>query len=176
MVLFISNPSRQNVEFYYRTRITNDGSGSGPLIKSIPSGTQVEIGHGWTHEETAYVIRQIESQGGCSAAETHGRLGSRVTGLVYREDHPIDEDEILAGNASLEKAGEERSVREATRGALAFDRAANKNKGRQATRIARTTEVEVIEELPPHTHRTGDEVAFKLTVDPDGRADIKLPV
>jgi hypothetical protein len=174
MVLYVSNPSRQMVVFYYRTKITNDNSG--PAVREIPSGAQIELGHGWSRDEIEYVIEQIERTGGISAAEAHGRLGARVTGLVYREDHPVDEDEITAANASLEKAGEERSVKQATRGALAFDRAANTSKGRTKERLARVTQVEVIEELEPHRHKTGDEVSFKMTVDPDGRSDIDLPV
>ncbi len=173
MVLYVSNPSRQTVLFYFRTKVTNDASG--PSVVEIPSGRQVDIGHGWSRDETDYVIRQIESGGGISAAEAHGALGGRVTGLIYRESQPVDEDEIHTAHDSVERAGEERSVAQATRGALAFDRVANQ-KGRGQRRLARTTEVEIIQELEPHQRRTGNETEFKLTVDSEGRADVKLPV
>lgn len=174
MTIFVSNPSRQAVVFYYRRTISRDTSG--PAAIDIPSGGQVELGHGWSPEETAYVISQIIRAGGANAAEAHGKMGS-FTGMLYRETNPVDVGEIVTAHESVMKHAEDRSVSNATRGALAFDRAANANKGQKTHgRLARVTEVEVIQELPPHQSRTGDEVAFKLSVDPEGRADVRLPV
>lgn len=172
MTLFVSNPSRQQVEFHFRTGITRDSSG--PIVAVIPSGGQVELGHGWTREQMDYVVKQIEMAGGGNAALAHGAMG-KFTGLLYRESHPVDEDEILTANGAVEQALAMRSVEQATRSAVAFDRIANKNQGRQKGRLAKSTTVEIEQELPPHAHRTGDEVAFSLTVDPDGRADVRVP-
>jgi hypothetical protein len=172
MSLYVSNPSRQQVEFHYRTAITKDTSG--PSVVVIPSGGQVEIGHGWTREQMAYVIQQIELGGGGDAALAHGKMG-KFTGLLYRVSNPVDEDEIVTANKSVEQDAMERSVAQATRSAVAFDRIANKNQGRQKGRLAKSTTVEIVQELEPHAHRTGDEVEFSLTVDPDGRSDVRMP-
>ena len=165
--LYISNPSRQDAIFYYRRAITNDNSGAASV--TIPQGGQVALGAGWNREEIAYVIQQILAAGGANAAEAHGRMG-KFTGLLYREDYPVAKTEILTAHEGVKAAAEDRSVSQATRGALAFDRATNKG-ARQ--RLARQTEVEVEQILPPHTTPTGDEVHFKLAVDPDGSADAR---
>ena len=167
MTLCISNPSRQQAVFYYRRAVTNDTSG--PASVTIPEGGQVEIGHGWSHEETAYVIQQIFASGGAHADEARGRLG-KFTGLLYREMRPVTVDEIVEAHESVLAAAEERSAAQATRGALAFDRQANK--GRRQ-RLARITEVEVHQELAPGEKPRGDEVHFKMTVDPDGSSDAR---
>jgi hypothetical protein len=177
MMLYISNPSRQTVVFYYRTKIAPRGTtdNSGPSNVTIYSGEQVAIGQRWSPEETSYVISQIERHGGANAAEAHGRMGSRFTGLLYREVHPVDVEEIITAHESVLAAAEERSVRQTTRGALAFDVAANGASGKRGShqRIAKVTEVEVKEQLPPHTKATGNEVHFKLSVDPDGSNDAR---
>lgn len=172
MTLFVSNPHRQQCEFHFRTGVTKDSSG--PSMVVIPSGGQVEIGHGWTKHQIAYVIEQIERAGGGNAALAHGRMG-RFTGLLYRESNPVDEDEIVTANKAVEEAAQQRSVEQATRSAVAFDRVANKNQGRQKGRLAKSTTVEIVQELEPHAHRTGDEVEFSLTVDPEGRSDVRVP-
>ncbi len=175
MTLYISNPSRQQTVFYYRRAVTRDNSG--PHSIPIPSGCQVAIGQRWTKEETAYVIEQILRAGGADAAEAHGKMGA-FTGLLYREGHAVDEDEIVTAHESVLKDAQDRSVKQATLGALGFDRVANTtNKGRRGQRLARVTEVEVIQELPPHQHPTGDEVHFQMTIDPEGSSDMRgLPV
>lgn len=174
MTLYVSNPSRQQVEFHFRTAITKDTSG--PHVVIIPSGAQVDIGHGWTQEQTAYVIKQIMHNGGAQAAEAHGRMG-KFTGLLYRENQPVDEDEILTAHDAVMKDANDRSVRQVTNSALAFDRVANKGGGRRGNnRLAKVTGVEISQELEPHQRRTGDEVDFSLTVDPDAPSGgIKVP-
>lgn len=167
MNLYISNPSRQEVVFYYRRAVTKDTSG--PAQVHIAAGGQAMLGAGWTRDEITYVISQIEAQGGANAAVAHGRMG-KFTGLIYREEYPVDEDEILVAHEGVKAAAEDRSVTQATRGALAFDRNANRGK---RERIAKVTEIEVIQQLPPHQKATGDEVHFKLSVDPDGSSDAR---
>lgn len=168
MTLYISNPSRQETVFYYRRAVTNDTSG--PATVHIPAGGQVEIGHGWAREETAYVVNQILRAGGADAAQAHGRMG-KFTGLLYREGHPVDEDEIVTAHEGVLEHAEERSATQAVRGALAFDRMANK--GKRGNRLARITEVEVEQDPPPHSAPTGNEVHFKMTVDPEGSSDAR---
>lgn len=167
MTLFISNPSRQQAVFFYRRAVTKDNSGPAQVV--IPEGGQVEIGHGWTALETAYVITQILRAGGADAAEAHGHMGT-FTGLLYRENHAVDVEEILTAHEGVKAAAEERSVTNATRGALAFDRTANKG-ARQ--RLAKVTEVEVIQELAPREKPTGNEVHFKMSIDPEGSSNAR---
>lgn len=171
MSLYVSNPSKQDVVFHYRTDVTRDTSG--PFAIPIASGSQVMLGHNWTREQKDYVIRQILNQGGADAAEAHGRMG-KFTGLLYRDNHPVSVDEIQTAHEEVVHDAEDRSVKAATRSALAFDKSANA-RGR-GQRLARVTEVEILEEKAPHDRRTGDETSFKLTVDPDGRTDVKMPV
>lgn len=170
-MIYVSNPSTQEVVFYYRRAITKDASG--PSAVNIPRGGQVELTRGmrWTSEERSYVIGQIVRNGGANAAEAHGRMGSRFTGLLYREEHPVDEDEIVTAYESVKAAAEERSVERATRGALAFDRTANR--GQKRDRLAKVTSVEVRQELAPHQKPTGDEVHFEMSVDPEGSSDAR---
>lgn len=171
MTLFVSNPSRQQVEFHYRTAITKDTSS--PQVAIIPYGCQVEIGWGWTPEQQAYVIEQIERAGGAAADVAKGI--EKFTGLLYREARPVSVEEIEIANEKVEEDAQDRSIAQAMRGVAAFDRVANQNQGKQKGRLARSTTVEVIQEMAPHEHRTGKEVEFSLTVDPEGRSDIRVP-
>jgi hypothetical protein len=176
MTLFISNPSKQQVEFHFRRAVTRDTSG--PQCVVIQSGCQVPVGHGWPREEIAYIIQQLENQGGANAAVAHGRMG-KFTGLLYRDDQPVDEDEIVTAHDAIVTDQEERSVQQTTRSALAFDRSANRNNknGRGGKdRLARVTQVEVIQELEPHQRLTGEEIRFSLSVDPDAHADAKISI
>ncbi len=168
MTLYISNPSRQDVVFYYRRAKTNDNSG--PAHVTIRSGGQVMLGAGWSFEETAYVIEQIMAAGGEHAAVAHGHM-DKFTGLLYRELFPVDKDEILTAHESVKAAAEERSVAQVTRGAMAFDRTINN--GRRGARESKTTEVEIHQLPVPHQKPTGDEVHFKMAVDPDGSSDVR---
>lgn len=168
MSLFISNPSRQDAVFYYRRAITNDSSG--PAQITIPRGGQVELGHNWTRAELDYVVNQIESQGGLNASAAHGSMPT-FTGLLYRESKPVSVDEIVAAHEGTKAAAEKRSAENAVRGALAFDRKANE--GKRGMRAARVTEVEVIQDPPPHSAPTGDEIHFGMSVDPQGQSSAR---
>ena len=167
MTLFVSNPSGQHVLFLYRDPRNN-------LLARIDlqSGHQAEIGKAWSAAETALVVEQLERFGARDAAESHGTMG-RFTGLLYRDMAPVTTDEIEMAHAALVGTLEERSAAEATRSALAFDRAVNG--GTRGQRRARTTQVEVLEQLEPNARPTGREIAFGLTVDPEGSRDMKLP-
>ena len=152
--------------FHYRDPVNN------LLARAeISSGRQVMVGKRWTAAQKANVIEQIERFGGRDAAEAHGQMG-RFLGLLYRDMAPVSSEEIEMGHAAMVATQEQRSAAEATRAALAFDRAAN---GAARTRRARTTQVEVLEQVAPNVRPTGNEAAFSLTVDPDARGDARLP-
>lgn len=168
MALHLANPSRQNHIFPYREPVNN-------LLAYVDlrSGAQAVIGHGWTAEQTAKVVRQVEQHGGRDAAETHGKMG-RFSGLLYRDIGEISEDEIRMGNDAEEQTRDERSATQATRAALGFDRSVRSKRKERPS--ARTTEVVVQQEVARGERAKGNEIAFGLTVDPEGRNDVKLPV
>lgn len=169
MSLFVSNPTTQHFELMLREPRNNK-----LLRVAIPSGRQTQIGHDWSAEEKAKVIRQLEKFGARDAAESYGKL-SKFLGLLYRDAAAVSEEEIRQGHAAVVTAQEERSVEAATTGALAFDRAVNNpdpSKPRRERR-ARVTAVEVEEAPAPGSRPTGDEVRMSVTVDPEGRSDPK---
>ena len=171
MTLFLSNPTKQSVTFYYRTDFTHEKGGA-PQFVEIAPGTQQPLGQSWTKEQMGRVMEQLHRLGARDAAEAHGEL-EKFTGLLYRHEFPVDSDEIRMAHDKVVDMQQARSATEATRAALGFDRAANAQ-GR-GTRLAKTTGVEVLQEVGPRERPTGEEVAFSLTVDPEGRSDIKLP-
>jgi len=167
MTIFISNPTTQNWHFHFRMPTNNLLS-----MIEIPHGQQREIGHGWSPEQTEMLVKQLQKMGGREADDTYGHMG-KFMGLLYRVDNQVEEDEIVTANVAVNDTAGERSVAQATKGALAFDRAANSRlRGRRA---ARATEVQVEQLLAPGARPTGNEVNFGLGVDPDGRADANLP-
>lgn len=175
-MLCISNTTKHHLQFPYRLEKVRKGEPySHPLQLVIPSGQQVDVGHRWTAEQRAYVIEQLERYGARDAAESYGQMG-QFHGLLYRESAPVSEDEIRLGHEAVVDTQEKRAVREAVRGALAFDRNSRKEVAKRRGRPAQITEVEVKQEVAPNSRPTGNEVAFSLSVDPDGRTDVKLPV
>ena len=171
MTLYLSNPTKQTVVFYFRTDFTHEKGGA-PQFVEIASGKQQELGQSWSREQMGRVMEQLHRFGARDAAESHGEL-EKFNGLLYRHDFPVDGNEIQMAHDKVVDMQQARSATEATRAALGFDRAANE-KGRGA-RLARTTTVEVEQLINPRDRPTGDEVKFSLTVDPEGHSDIKLP-
>lgn len=168
MTLYLANPSLQRHHFYYREPANN-------LINvvELEPGSQTIIGEKWTAGQQARVIQQLEKFGARDAAETHAHM-SKFSGLLYRDRGVIESDEIEMGHSAETQTREERSVTAATAGALGFDRVSRKaSKVRPSAKITETT-VEQI--LPPGTRPKGNEVTFGLTVDPEGRSDVALPV
>ena len=170
MSLFISNPTKQDWTFYYRDLASAPEARLLHQLK-VPSGRQVEVGHGWARDQIAHVVAQLEAAGAHDAAEA-SRPIAKFQGLLYRVNGQIEEREIVEAHDSVVATQQARSVNEATKAALGFDRALNaQSKGRRA---ARSSTVEVIEQLGPHARATGNEVNFSLTVDPDGNQAVRL--
>ena len=164
----IANTTKQHWIFWYRDPVNDK------ILKRvhINSGAQVTIGGGWSAEQKRKVIEQLERAGARDAAEAHGKLAGRFGGLLYRDIGLVDVGEIHTGHEAVVDAQEKRSVAEAMKGVAGFDRAVN---GAKRQRVARVTEVTVKQLPAPGSRLTGDEVEFNMTVDPDGRADVRLP-
>jgi hypothetical protein len=168
MTLYVANPSTQNWKFPYREPINN-------LINvvELPSGTQSEIGHKWSAAQQAKVIEQLQRFGARDAAESHGKMG-KFNGLLFRDRGAISSSEIEMGHDAELTTREERSRAEVVKDALGFDRVARKaNRSRPA---ARETQTVVKQELAPNERPRGTEVDFDLTVSPEGRSDVTLPI
>lgn len=167
MTVYLANPSTQHVVFHYRE------PENGLLASvAISPGAQEAIGHAWDTAQAGQVIAQIERFGGRDAAESHGRMG-RFTGLLYRLDAVVSESEIKSGHAAEVDTRQRRSAAEATKAALSFDRAMNG--GKRGRRPARITQVEVEQLRAPHERPAPDDVAFSVSVDPEGGGNIELP-
>lgn len=170
----ISNPTLQNWTVHYRL-----GAPGSPELRNlmqfpVPSGGQFEIGHGWDAIQKAQFIRHLEvNYGARDAAEVHGQMRG-FSGLLYRDIGQITTTEIEQAHESETDTRQDRSVTQAVRSALAFDNASRRDT--KARPGARVTEIEVTQELPRGQRRRGNEVAFSMTVDPEGRTDVALPV
>ena len=166
-MIYLSNPTRQNWVFNYRT--------PAKLLAAteIPAGQQVEIGKGWTPEQTEGVVTQMRRAGFRETSEFNGRV-NKFLGLLFRIDTPVQSDQIYQANDVVTATQRQRSVDETVKSAAAFDR--NANRKSQSGRLARVTQTEVIQELGPHDRPTGDEVAFSMTVDADtGTSNLAMP-
>ena len=173
MALYISNNTRQHLVFNFREPV----NGKTRHVE-IKSGTQVALGDRWSPEQRRAVIDQLVFQtGAVDAAELYGKL-TGFEGFSYREDGVISEEEIRMGHEAEMQTREERAVAGATKAALGFDRAVRKREapGARANPPATETNVEVVQERARGERPRKDDVRFGLSVTPEGRGDVKLPV
>ncbi|WP_320533660.1 hypothetical protein [Robbsia andropogonis] len=167
MSIFIANCTKQNLIHFYRLPET----GRHQHVE-IASGQQKEVGKGWTEAQKRAVIDHMESVGFRAAPDAGGALSS-FSGWIYRIGRPVTEAQIVDAHDDLVESQEMRSAAEASRAALAFDRSTRDKK--TGKRSAKTTEVEVLQDIPRNERPTGQEVNFSLSVAEDGRSDVKLP-
>jgi hypothetical protein len=168
--LFVSNPSRQNVKFKYRT--TQAKRFADTLV--VPALGQVEIGHNWSSADRAMFIEQIRLHGGRSAAETRGSSLTRFYGLIYRENVPVAVDEIDTAAAAVIATKETLTKEAVLNTAAGFDRNANGHKP-QGKRKAVVTETTIQQVVPQGHYPTGNEIDFKLTIDPTVNSATPIP-
>lgn len=172
MSIFIANCTKQHLDHHYRPP---EHSGKARLIQ-IPSGQQREIAQGASSVTVEALVRHLDQMGFVEASTVNGKI-SEFSGYLYRVGRPITETNIVEGHDQLVETLEMRSAKEATRSALAFDSSTREKGGKgRGERLARTTAVEVVEDVPRGRKATGQEVNFSLSVTPDGRADAKIPV
>jgi hypothetical protein len=157
--LYVSNPSRQHVMFYYRTTQHKRS----PDVLQIASGGQIEVGQKWSDGDRVTFIEQIRRHGGRSAGEVHGSL-ARFNGLVYRENVPVGVDEIEIAAEAMIATKNTLTAEAITNTAAGFDRSANG--GGRGKRKAVVTETMITQVVPPGERPKGNELDFKLTIDP----------
>lgn len=179
MTICISNTTKQHFRFHYRLGAASRSAGyagvGGAQLLLIPSGKQIEIGNDWSEDERAYFIRQLERAGGRDAAEVHGPVDT-FHGLLFRDDHPISEDEIRLGHDAVVKTQEKVSVSEALRAAVGHAGNMDHGSKRRKQAPARRSSVSMTEEVSGQNAPTGDEVSFDIEVGPDGDPKANLPI
>ncbi|WP_186211299.1 hypothetical protein [Burkholderia gladioli] len=172
MSIFIANCTKQHLEHHFRSP---EHAGKAQVVH-IPSGQQREIAKGSSSAAIEAIVRHLDQFGFQDAARVNVKM-SEFSGYLYRVGKPVTENQIIGAHDQLVDTQEHRSAAEATRGALAFDNATREKKGAgRGRRLAKVTEVEVRQDVPPGQRPTGGEVNFSLSVTPEGRTDAKLPV
>lgn len=171
MSLSIANPTMQDWTLQYRIGAPRSPEYAVLRQVSLPRGGRVELILG--PAETAQMIEHIETHGGRPASEVRGSM-HRLTGLLYSESRQISVEEVEAAHEAETQTREDRAVAQAVRAGLGFDKTARTPT--QDRGPAQVTEVEVKQDVPRGKRRRGDEVDFSLTVTPEGRSDVKLPV
>ncbi|MDE3023793.1 MAG: hypothetical protein KGI54_18410 [Pseudomonadota bacterium] len=163
-MLYIANTTKQLQVFCFRAPETARAS-----YVEIPSGQQVAIGQDWTRNQMDAVIQHLKLYGGRESSDVNQRL-EHFTGLLYREGKAISENDIVTGHDAVVDMQEHRSAIEATRSAIAFDKANQKNR----KRLAKVTEVTVEQDVPINAKPKGDEIRFSVEVSPEGKDKVAL--
>jgi hypothetical protein len=168
MDLYITNTTKQNLDFHYRLSVHKGQSA--PHVR-IASGTQIEMKN-VAESDAREIVRQLEKYGARDAAEAHGALGT-FAGILYRFGNPVDVEEIHMGHDAVVDTQEKRSVAETQKSALGFDHVVQAI-GRKGQRVAKETSVEIVERGDPREKPTGKEIDFKVSVNPEGGSALKL--
>jgi organic radical activating enzyme len=170
--IYLANATRQHLKHCYRVLESNQLS-----MVEIDSGRQVVIGENWNQPQVEGFISHLEKCGFRRATETSRQL-PEFAGYLYSIDKPVLEDQIYQGNEALIEHQEYRSASEATKAALAVDRA-NRAPKDPRKRLAKAVEVTVEQDIPPREKPTGKEVNMNITIAEDGAVDnrtAKLPI
>ena len=162
-MLYIANCTRQHLKFHYRVP-------EKPKLYMIyiPSGCQdfPRDSGGWSKEQTAAVIEQLEKCGAKEVPEI-GRNLTGFSGIVFSTKDPISEETIEQAHEVVLNLAQKRSVDSVQKAARTFDLVTRENFGR-GKRLARETSVEIIEEVPPGEKPSSDAINFKHTVSAEG--------
>ena len=159
-MLYIANTTQQTFRFMHRgPEMVRD------LVLDIPSGMQHVCGENWNKQQLESAINHLERFGGRSVTDSRIKP-DEFDGLMYSVDKPISSDRIHDANEVFKIKQQQRAVNEATKSALAFDVATREGKKANGKRLAKVSEVEVVQDIPAREKPTGNEVQFKVTVDP----------
>ena len=166
-MLYVANCTKQTWRFCFRMPETGK-----EVWVDIKSGQQEEISKGMSAAGIANVINHLERHGARDHAD--GKLKPEdFDGYLYSLNKPIHEDKIFMAHDVVVDKQEKRSVDEAVKSALGYERS-NRDK-KSGKRLAKVSEVEVIQDVPSRQKPTGDEVRFSLAVAEDGNDNFKLP-
>ena len=169
--LYVSNPTKQTIVRNYR--MPHDDPHQRHLRRlEIRSGQQ-DVIHG-ERPVIRHIIDQLLACGDRDGAESHGKMEG-FKGLIFREEGQISTEEIQLAHEGVVETENKIAVAEATKSALGFDNALRHEQKRKRGRPAKLTQIEVEQETPRDGHKTGNEVHLDITVDPEGRADERLP-
>ncbi len=166
MKLFIANSTRSR--FVLNVRV--------PEIQKImrleiPSGHQCSFPIDMNQGQLDDVLKQLERYGARKRESVHGKLQD-FTGLVYSLDKPISADEIKAGNEQQLDAAQDRSVKQATRSALAAELSFRDPKAK-SKRSAKSVGVEV---LKKESARSDEVPMMSLEISENGSQSARLPM
>lgn len=174
-MIHVANDTKQNHILYYRLRGGEGGQLLGPYTVTIPTGGQVAVGQDWDESNHNFFIQQIERHGAKDMRDLD-RSVKRHTGLLYSFDKPVPKERIEEGHSQVVETQKKRSAEEATKAALAYDRVANGLSRRGTRRNARSTEVEVEQQVDPRERPTGDEIHFRMGVDTEGTQPVSISI
>lgn len=167
-MLYISNSTRQIQLFYYR--LPEEKPGQAPRMERIMPGRQIALGSKWTKGELDYVIEQLDRHGARHKNSVKSKL-HHFHGLLYSTDDPVSREAIEIGHSAVIETAEIRSAAEAMKGAAALDVI---QRGPGGKRKARSTSVEIVEEVPPNTKPKGNEINMSVEISNEGPT-LKIP-
>ncbi len=167
-MLYISNSTRQIQLFYYR--LPEEKPGQSPRMEKIMPGHQIALGSRWTKGELDYVIEQLDRSGARPKNSVKAKM-HHFHGLLYSTDEPVSREAIEIGHSAVIENAEIRSAAEAVKGAAALDVI---QRGPGGKRKAKTTSVEIVEEVPPNTKPKGNEINMSVEISQDGPT-LKIP-
>jgi hypothetical protein len=168
MPIFLANCTRQSINFSYRVKGINQ-----ILWSLVHSGKQVQLDEKrkFTPDQIAQIVEQLENYGAKESSVVSRKMGE-FHGILFNTSKPIAESDFKTANAALIRTQEVRSATEAVNSALAFDRGTKDEKTKR--RNAKTTSIEIVQDVPYGEKLTGDEVHMNLEVTPQGRDEIHI--
>ena len=168
MSIFLANCTRQTLRFSYRVPGIHQ-----ILWSMIPSGRQEQLDKDvkFNPEQINAIVEQME-RFGAKESSIVSRKMANFDGLLYSLSKPIPKGDFNIANEALVHKQEVRSATEAVNSVMAFDKGTtDKKTGR---RNARTTAIEVVQDVAPGEKATGKEVHMNVEVSPQGRDEITI--
>lgn len=162
-MLYISNTTKQNFWFHWSLPGGPEGKWRLQSPLAIPSGQQRPIPIDLSPAEKQSVIVQLERFGARDAAESYGKMPN-FSGILYRDEGVISEQEIVSGHDEVVKAQEERTVAAAVNTVKAVDFKLRHPKTRQDPPAPRTTAMELKQDIAPNARPTGDEAVMSVEI------------
>ena len=168
MPIYLANCTRQTMRFSYRV------PGIHQILWSlIPSGRQEQLDKDikFTSEQVASIVEQMERYGARESSIINRKMAN-FDGLLYSLNKPIPKPDFNVANTALLHKQEVRSATEAVNSVMAFDSGTVDKKSKR--RSAKSTAIEVVQDVAPGERATGDEVRMNVEVSPHGSDEITI--